>query len=126
MYESIESRRARFIKRQLSQISASILLGGLTTVFLWSIDVFVEQLLLNSEPGLLLIALFLGYAIGLSVYMGYLGLIVIEEHHKRIIRDLNLLRPKTCGTLHPIKPVEASTRSTLRKNASQSPLKMAA
>lgn len=126
MYNSIDSDQARFIKRQLSQAGASLLLGVLTTVFLWSIDVFVEQLLIHSKPSLLMIALFLGYSIGLSLYMGYLGLIVIEEHHKRIIRDLKLLQPKTSSTLHSLKPVESSARSAVRKSSSQSSLKMAA
>lgn len=88
MNKSIDGNQARFIKRQLSQIGASVLLGILTTVFLWTIDIFAQQLHTNQDNNLLLSILFVAYACGLSLYMGYLGLIIVEEHRKRIIRDL--------------------------------------
>jgi hypothetical protein len=81
---------SQFLSRQIQQIASTFLLGGFTMVFLWSVDICAQILFGQTENRLTTLTLFSVYAVSCAVYMGYLALIVFEEHQKRVIRDIKM------------------------------------
>ncbi|WP_370260985.1 hypothetical protein [Limnobacter sp.] len=91
--ESKSKTLGPFVRRQCSQILAALLLGLLTSVFLYTVYVF--RLALEDVHDTALLAyftLFVAYSVGGSISLGHLARYAFIRHMKQLEDDLGLRR----------------------------------